>query len=623
MISQQTSQTNNIANTANGGIMNQAKTSKLYRYALMMALGALPMAAVADVSVSVTGFVRQETGNAFGDANPYNQGYGNPFNGTTVVNSFGNEIVRQQPTREPNWNLLATRGELDFKVRFNNNWEGFAKIRGFFDWRLDDEFEDVDHFDSGFDGGIGSTLETNAEDYMIDLPSLYLDYNNGPLWLRIGNQQIAWGEAIFFRVFDVVNGLDLRRHSFLDVAAEEYSDKRVPSLGIRGSYRFQNDWEFEGFVQHFRPSVLSPLNTPYNFVASQFVVQQKQGWEDSDGEFNFGARLSGQAGDFDLSFMAVSRMGPDGVFRWTESGVNPFVGLPGLEPVGQLISQTAFELNPGGIWTADEWFHYAGLSRLDGVGGLSASVLEFPSAQALGAFPISPETCAAVGLASNLRACASLELDVFFDPNEPTGNGGLGPLKGHIAREYFREEIFGAGMTYVFQGEPNSLFDQLVLRIEATLALGRKFTNLTLSRDYIEEDEFVSNVSFEKYHRFSQAFPSTYFVLQWMHKSESDMLGRHVSGFDNDGVPKGENSFNALAFALQQPFPGLIWRADLAVLYDTNGGVLIQPGVRWRPRDDVQLDIYANVIDSDGGNDDVMQTFEEMDEVFVRFTYYF
>ena len=65
------------------------------------------------------------------------------------------------------------------------------------------------------DDGYGSALENNGQDYMLDIPALYLDYNKGPLWLRVGNQQIAWGEALFFRVFDVVQGLDLRRHSFL------------------------------------------------------------------------------------------------------------------------------------------------------------------------------------------------------------------------------------------------------------------------------------------------------------------------------------------------------------------------------------------------------------------------
>ena len=53
------------------------------------------------------------------------------------------------------------------------------------------------------------------------------------------------------------------------------------------------------------------------------------------------------------------------------------------------------------------------------------------------------------------------------------------------------------------------------------------------------------------------------------------------------------------------------------------GGILVQPGVRWRPRDDFQLDLYANVLDSDGGNDDIMGTLETQDEVFARLTYYF
>ncbi len=594
------------------------KQSKLLNRLTIACLAFLSMPAFAEVSVNFTGFVRQEISSLIGNPNVYNETHGNTFTGRPVTNSFGNTITRTGKVREPDWPLFATRAELDFKFRFSDSWEGFIKVRGFYEWALDDEYDGLNHFETGFDDDRGSTLEVNGKDYMIDLPALYLDYNKGPLWLRIGNQQIAWGEALFFRVFDVVNGLDLRRHSFIDVAAEEYSDKRVPSLGIRGSYRFQNDWELEGFVQRFRPSVFSSLDTPYNVIASQFVVHQEEGWDDHDDKFNFGARLTGRAGDFDLSFMAVQRYTPDGVFRYTESNINPFVGVPGFEPVGALLAQTAFEINPDGVWSAQEWFKYASRARLHGIEGLNSSVAEFPAAGMLAAFEIEPGICGVLGL-PDLRACAAFELDAFFDPLA----GGLGPLKGHITREYHKEEIFGVGLNYVFNGEPDSFLDQLILRVEATVALDRKFTHIGLSRNYIEEDEFVSNVSLEKYHRFNASFPATYFVLQWMHKSESDMMGRHVSGFDNDGVPKGEDSFNAVAFALQQPFPGLIWRADLAVLYDTNGGFLIQPGVRWRPSSNVQLDIYANIIGSDGGNDDVMQTFEDMDEIFGRLTFYF
>jgi hypothetical protein len=304
------------------------------------------------------------------------------------------------------------------------------------------------------------------------------------------------------------------------------------------------------------------------------------------------------------------------------SGINPFAGIgdPTLEFVGDTLSRTPFEITPDGVWISDEWFKYAGLTRLDGVDGLNASIRDFPAAFDLNAFIVNEENCAAMGI-PDIRQCANAELDAFYSPEL----GGLGPLAGHIIREYDREDIFGAGFTYVFNGEPNSLLDQLVLRTEFTFTPDRKFTALGLDREYIEEDEFISNISLEKYHRFSSAFPASYFVLQWMHKSESDLFGRHVDGFDTDkdGRPKGDDYFNALAFALQQPFPGLIWRADLTVLYDVNGGVLVQPGFKWRPRDDVQLDVYYNYIDSDGDNDDVLQTFEDMDEVFARLTWYF
>ena len=55
----------------------------------------------------------------------------------------------------------------------------------------------------------------------------------------------------------------------------------------------------------------------------------------------------------------------------------------------------------------------------------------------------------------------------------------------------------------------------------------------------------------------------------------------------------------------------------MSIPYDLEGGLLVQPGVRWRPRDDFQLD-SMQIFDSDGGNDDIMGTIETMDEVFLR-----
>ena len=128
---------------------------------------------------------------------------------------------------------------------------------------------------------------------------------------------------MFFRVFDVVQGLDLRRHSVLGVAAEEYSDSRIPSPAIRGSYRFENGWELEGYAQQFRPSILPRPGTPYSLVAEAFTVYEEPGYAQDEDDVDVGFRYSGQWNDFDLSFMAVSRTAPDGTYRWARNELYP------------------------------------------------------------------------------------------------------------------------------------------------------------------------------------------------------------------------------------------------------------------------------------------------------------
>ena len=304
---------------------NKRLTRALQGLAVSSAIAWAPMASAIDWTVS--GFLRQEMAYKLdsGDENFWNQ-QGIVWNGKPQQNlidgqtyeRFGSPFTPKSYGEEDNdWNLMATRGELDIEATFNPDLKFFTKIRGYFDWDIYDGPNDVNYFEVPFRGDCGTRLEVCDEDYMIDLPAAYLDYNNGSLWLRAGNQQIAWGESIFFRVLDVPNGIDLRRHSVLDIAAEEYSDKRVPGLGIRGSYRFKNDWELEGFVQEFNPSILPNENTPYNVIASQFVVQLEDTFDDVDDEFNFGVRLRGQVGELGMQFIAVSRRNPDGFYRWT------------------------------------------------------------------------------------------------------------------------------------------------------------------------------------------------------------------------------------------------------------------------------------------------------------------
>ena len=644
---------------------------------LTLTLAALGVAATggvayAEPSFSVTGMIRQEIANNFGGANKHTH-WGSPFNGKLTTSHLGNlapldpgdnslagacaaghcvGTTRSNITpQEPDWTQWATRLEIDAQGRLTENLSLYMKLRGYAENPQHDFLKSYDNFgkasiangvdhpetgifaggvasrvfrNSPLDDGYGSALENNGQDYMLDLPALYLDYNNGPVWLRVGNQQIAWGEALFFRVFDVVQGLDLRRHSVLGVAAEEYSDSRIPSPAIRGSYRFDNGWELEGYAQQFRPSILPRPGTPYSLVAEAFTVYEEPGYAQDEDDVDVGFRYSGQWNDFDLSFMAVSRTAPDGTYRWARNELYPSTVDPDNGDASALGRRPglAFAPDPLGTASADEWFWGASWLRFNPVTTLDTSVAEAPFAVAAAAAGAFSPTAVAGATGLDAVDLAKGELDLFFSPTV-----GFGPLRGYLHRDYDEEVILGASMKYVFTGAPDSFTDQLILGVEATYTKDRVFTNPSLSQTKIVEDEYSSVVSLEKYHKFSSKFPATYLVAQWMHKSESDMFGRHLSGNGSDssagGVPTGDDQFNAVAFAVQQPFPNLIWRADLSILYDLEGGILAQPGVKWRPRDDFQLDLYANIIDSDGGNDDIMGTLETMDEVFLRASFYF
>jgi hypothetical protein len=77
----------------------------------------------------------------------------------------------------------------------------------------------------------------------------YLDWERGPLFVRVGRQILAWGETDVFRLLDNINPLDDSFGGFF-IALDE---RRLPIEMVRSSYRFGDlgplqDGFFEGFV---------------------------------------------------------------------------------------------------------------------------------------------------------------------------------------------------------------------------------------------------------------------------------------------------------------------------------------------------------------------------------------
>ena len=656
----------------------------------MLALAGVPFVspAVSALDVSVSGFIRQEMAYKLSNAENPNTTGGNYYNGKgyatkgDLLENFGGvpkgTIItgRRDLSTDNDWNVFATKAEVDVNLNISNNWTGFIKFRGYYQ---PDVFDAVDK--SGFvDGDEGKPdlfgmpnhgreatyLSFSENDYMIDIPALYFDYAKGPLWVRVGQQQIAWGEALFFRVADMANGLDFRRHVIFDFGAEEYADERLASPGIRASYQVDQNWEVEVFAQMFQPLVLPPNYSPYNLIQSGFNMNQgyEEGFDKVDDQINGGIRVQGQNlgedGSWGVQFYAITRHNPTPLFTLHASGVpNAAFGHPTLDPNGDGFATQPFIYEPGsraGTASPDEWFYNSGIAGADGLDVINGLIDDFAwikgfaqslgmtqdgngewlTTQSGGGHNVSPLTpngmngidflelfwgFGAAGGGTVEGAIAALEGGQALNPLSPGGAG----LSGKMRVSYASENIFGFGVNHIFYAEEGSLLDQLVMRFEMSYTPDKKFTN-NLRYEFIEEDEVLASLVFEKYHRFSNSFPATFFIFEYMYRKETDLLERHLSGLGGDrthrpGGGEQDRGWHGTVLAFQQPFPGLKWRVDGAFLYDFEGGYLFQPGVRYKPNGDWTVEAFVNIID--GNNSSSLGVFDWSDDFSMRITYQF
>ena len=101
-----------------------------------------------------------------------------------------------------------------------------------------------------------------------DLWECYVDLVKGPVFLRLGRQNIAWGETDLFRLLDGVNPLD----NTFGGPFEDLDDRRIPLWMLRGTYDLGDlgplaSMVLEGFwvpgTWDARVAPFGPPGTPY------------------------------------------------------------------------------------------------------------------------------------------------------------------------------------------------------------------------------------------------------------------------------------------------------------------------------------------------------------------------
>ena len=182
-----------------------------------------------------------------------------------------------------------------------------------------------------------------GDHFMAEITDAYLEYRFANGQLRLGKQEIVWGELDGIKVLDVVNP-----QTFSEFILPDLDESRISTWA---AYLDLNagDWRVEGVLSpdrttHFIPSrdayyTLSAPRFNFGFAPEQTSAVPVRR-ENSDIEGTMGARVSRYVGGFDLQ--AIALRGPDfepvGELRDGELVLNHYqrtvLGLAGVTSKG-------------------------------------------------------------------------------------------------------------------------------------------------------------------------------------------------------------------------------------------------------------------------------------------------
>src|SRR5207237_739372 len=154
-----------------------------------------------------------------------------------IVGPFKCSPGLQKRGGKPDFLLMRQLLDVNIFGKFNENWSATFEPRLFFDMTkiADNHFRQYESLPTPFAGN-GWMLRGGGNDFKAEMWQAYTDYRNGGWWVRLGKQQIAWGEALGLRVLDTVNPLDLSQNLSTDRIFEEFDRVRIPQWFARADY---------------------------------------------------------------------------------------------------------------------------------------------------------------------------------------------------------------------------------------------------------------------------------------------------------------------------------------------------------------------------------------------------
>jgi hypothetical protein len=264
--------------------------------------------------LTMSGFLRHEVGLHIAPMNPNNAAFQDDNNDLNLSRTF----LQTEFTYKPS--------EL-FKLFAN------VRITGDQTYSLDDEIGKYDAFPVDVPEADWTMMKASSNSFRAEVWELYADFNFGDGWLRLGKQQIVWGELIGARILDAANSLD-RSWNFL-FELEEFDLIRIPNWSIRGSYNIKQnalswlkDLNIEAFLNpgDVVPTINAEPGAPFRLFAYPAFFRINE--EDQRGKQEYGARIGGLIGQAYGTLNFIRMYNDDAIFRFTGLTPDPVNGIP-------------------------------------------------------------------------------------------------------------------------------------------------------------------------------------------------------------------------------------------------------------------------------------------------------
>lgn len=251
---------------------------------------------------AISGWVRNQIALNIGMQNPNNAFWNH------VEHDYDRETLK----------MFRTAVQLKPQYKFSNNVSIFARVlaaneQANWDSNVSD---DVDWFPKKYDGD----LQTHSDNWMLGMKEIYADLDSQYFWLRVGKQQVSWGQSDGFRLLDIINPVDKSWHGIAlnDPYLEAYDNLRESLWMVRATLK--SPWETENLqdVQlellylpgDFQPNINPVHGSPYNFEPDAFITTDVK-----PGGQEVGARLMGKYKSLEWSLNYFRHYEDDGIYK--------------------------------------------------------------------------------------------------------------------------------------------------------------------------------------------------------------------------------------------------------------------------------------------------------------------